>query len=83
MPIGIDTGSPVRQRPLMASWTANELDREVTGTGYWRTTRAASPAAGLPDGRTTYTSELLAARKCVRAAAAWSAQRSGRQPARC
>ena len=65
MPVGIDTGSPVRQRPLMAGWTAAELELErahglAGSTGYWRTTRAASPY----EPRNTYTSELLAARRC-------------------
>jgi hypothetical protein len=67
MPYGIDTGSPVRTRPLMASYTTAELEREVAAgtSGYWRTTRAASPAGGLRDARTVYTSDLMAARRRV------------------
>jgi hypothetical protein len=67
MPYGIDTGSPVRARPLMPSWTAAELEREVGAGagGYWRTARAASPSAGLREARTVYTSDLLAGRRCA------------------
>jgi len=74
MPFGIDTGSPVRSRPLMESWTAGELEQERLGAsngGYWRTARSVSPSRG----RKSYTSELVAARKCVSAArAAWAGQ---------
>ena len=55
----------------MSGWTAAELELErahglADSTGYWRTTRAASPY----EPRNTYTSELLAARRCAAAALA-------------
>ena len=69
MPFGIDTGSPVRTRPLMESWTAGELEQErlAASGGYWRAARSVSPSRSH---RKSYTSELRAARKCVAAARA-------------